>query len=65
MLKLFNPTPEDLANGADAKLQELFKNFEKAELDVTNGSKLYACKVVERKNLCRAKENLVVNEIQN
>jgi len=41
---------------------ELFKNPEKAELDIATG-KLYACKVVERKNLCKAKEHLIVSEI--
>ena len=37
----------------------------KAQLSHNNGPSLFACKVVERKDLCHTKENLIVSEIQN
>jgi serine/threonine protein kinase len=43
----------------------LFKNLDKEELDIANDSKLYACKIVERKNLTKAKERYLVSEIEN
>ena len=44
---------------------DIFANYAKVKLDLGNGATLFACKVVERKFLCKSKEHLVVNEIMN
>ena len=63
LIEKLNPNPQDTVDGKAPNIADLFKNLEKAELDIANDSKLYACKVVERKNLCKAKEHLIVSEI--
>jgi len=60
--EMMRKNPQDSQGTANPSMGDLFKNPEKAELDIATG-KLYACKVVERKNLCKAKEHLIVSEI--
>lgn len=44
---------------------QAFANDTIKKLNSTERLKYYACKVVERKNLCQYKESLIVSEISN
>ena len=54
---------EVLPNSEETK--DSLANLSQHQINNANSNALYACKVVERKDLCHTKESLIVSEIQN
>lgn len=58
-------TVDSKQGDANQKNYQLFDQQQLEQLNNPDNQHFFACKVVERKNLCHTKEQLIVSEIQN